>query len=129
MLYSEMLEDAKAIVGDMSDLAQTWTAPGGTPSWKVLMDVPTIGQELVAGGFKETSSHVVMIVASADAWTTSAGAACAASISAGQPVSQLIIGKRLVAVPQGSKVYRIIDSSYLPGSAWVALRVQADDQF
>ena len=74
MLYAEMLEDAKAIVGDMADLAQTWTAPGGTPSWKVLMDVPTIGQELVAGGFKETSSHVVMIVASADAWTTSAGA-------------------------------------------------------
>jgi hypothetical protein len=34
-----------------------------------------------------------------------------------------------VAVPQGSKVYRIMDSTYLPGSAWVALRVQADDQF
>lgn len=129
MLYSEMLEDAKETVSDMADLAQTWTTPGAGATWQVLMDVPAVGQELVAGGFKETVSHNVMLVASASSWTTSYGASNSASIAAGAPVSALAIGKSLVAVEQGNRVYRIVDSSYMPGTAWVTLRVRNDNEF
>ena len=127
MLQSELIEDAKAIVGDMADLAQTWTAVGGTPSFQVLIDGPSITQELTAGGFIDKVSHTCRIVAASASWTTSYGSACAAALSSGSPVSTLAIGKTLVATEQGNRKYRIEGSTYKPGSAWVELQVRAED--
>jgi hypothetical protein len=129
MFYAEMLADAKDTVADMADLAQTWTTPGGGATWQVMMDVPTIGQELEAGGFKETVSHNVMLVASAASWTTPDGKSNSASIAAGSVISALGIGQRLVATSMGNRVYRIVDSSYMPGTAWVTLRVRNDNEY
>ena len=127
MLTSELIEDAKAIVGDMADLAQTWTAVGGTPSFQVLIDGPAISQELTAGGFVDKVSHSARVVASTASWTTAYGTACAAAISSGSPVAALAIGKTLVATEQGNRKYRIEGSTYKPGSAWVELQVRAED--
>lgn len=127
MLSSELIADAKAIVGDMADLAQTWTAEAGTPSFQVLIDGPSITQELTEGGFIDKVSHTCRIVAATASWTTSYGTACAAAISSGAPVASLAIGKTLVATEQGNRKYRIEGSTYKPGSAWVELQVRAQD--
>jgi len=127
MKTSDLIADAKDIVGDMADLAQTWTAVGGTPSFQVLIDGPSVSQELVAGGFVDKVSHTARVVASTASWTTSYGTACAAAISAGAPVASLAIGKTLVATEQGNRKYRIEGSTYKPGSAWVELQVRAED--
>jgi hypothetical protein len=127
MTTAEMIEDAKAIVGDMADLAQTWTAVGGTPSFQVLIDGPSITQELTAGGFVDKVSHTCRLVAATASWTTSYGSACAAALSSGAPVAALAIGKTLVATEQGNRKYRIEGSTYKPGSAWVELQVRAED--
>lgn len=127
MQTSELIEDAKAIVGDMADLAQTWTAVGGTPSFQVLIDGPNVSQELGAGGFVDKVSHSARVVASTASWTTSYGLACAAAISAGAPVAALAIGKTLVATEQGNREYRIEGVTYKPGSAWVELTVRSED--
>ena len=129
MKTSDLIADAKDIVGDMADLAQTWTNVGGSLSWQVIMGQPTISQELVAGGYKESVNHSVRIVAESSAWTTSYGSACAAAISAGAPVSALAIGKVLVATEQGNRQYRVVASSYKPGSAWVELTVRNEADF
>ena len=129
MKTSDLIADAKDIVGDMADLAQTWTAVGGTPSFQVIMGSPTISQELVAGGYKESVNHSVRIVASTAAWTTSYGTACAAALSAGAPVAALAIGKVLIATEQGNRQYRVVASSYKPGSAWVELSVRNEADF
>lgn len=128
MLTSELIEDAKAIVGDMADLAQTWTAVGGTPSFQVLIGQPLITQDLEAGGFMDRVSHEVRVVAATASWTTAYGTACAAAISAGAPVSSLAIGKTLVATEQGNRQYRIEGSAYKPGTAWVVLQVRAQNE-
>ena len=128
MLTSELIEDAKAIVGDMADLAQTWTAVGGTPSFQVLIGQPLITQDLEAGGFMDRVSHEVRVVAATASWTTAYGTACAAAISAGAPVSSLAIGKTLVATEQGNRQYRIEGSAYKPGTAWVVLQVRAQHE-
>lgn len=127
MLSSELIADAKAIVGDMADLAQTWTAEGGTPSFQVLIDGPHISQELTDGGFLDKVSHTCRIVAATSSWTTAYGSACAAAISSGAPVASLAIGKTLVATEQGNRKYRIEGSTYKPGSAWVELQVRSQD--
>ena len=129
MLTSEMIEDAKAIVGDMADLAQTWTAIGGTPSFQVLISDPQINQELTAGGYQEKVEHTCRIVAATASWTTSYGSTCAAAISSGSPVASLAIGKVLVATEQGNRQYRITQSTYKPGSAWVELLVRNEADF
>lgn len=128
MQTSEMIADAKEALGDMRDLVQTWTAVGGTPSWQVIMGQPMISQGLDAGGYTEMVSHEVRIVAESAAWTTAYGSACAAALSAGQPVSQLAIGKILIATEQASRRYRVMEVGFKPGSAWVVLRVRAEDQ-
>ena len=128
MLTSELIEDAKAIVGDMADLAQTWTAVGGTPSFQVIIGQPLITQDLEAGGFMDRVSHEVRVVAATASWTTAYGTACAAAISAGAPVSSLAIGKTLVATEQGNRQYRIEGSAYKPGTAWVVLQVRAQNE-
>jgi len=128
MLTSELIEDAKAIVGDMADLAQTWTAVGGTPSFQVIIGQPLITQDLEAGGFMDRVAHEVRVVAATASWTTAYGTACAAAISAGAPVASLAIGKTLVATEQGNRQYRIIGSAYKPGTAWVVLQVRAQDE-
>jgi len=127
MNTSELIEDAKAIVGDMADLAQTWTAVGGTPSFQMLIDGPNYTQELGAGGFVDKVSHNARVVAATESWTTAYGSACAAAISAGAVVSSLAIGKTLVATEQGNRQYRIEGVTYKPGSAWVELMVRAQD--
>lgn len=127
MKTAEMIEDAKAIVGDLADLAQTWTAVGGTPSFQVLIDGPAITQELTAGGFVDKVSHTCRIVAATASWTTAYGSACAAGLSGSSPVASLAIGKTLVATEQGNRKYRIEGSTYKPGSAWVELQVRAED--
>jgi hypothetical protein len=127
MLQSELIEDAKTIVGDMADLAQTWTTVGGGTSWQVLIDGPTITQELTEGGFIDKVSHTCRLVAANASWTTAYGTACAAAISAGAVVSTLAIGKTLVAIEQGNRQYRIEGVSYKPGSGWVELQVRAQD--
>lgn len=127
MLQSELIADAKAIVGDMADLAQTWTTVGGATSWQVLIDGPSVTQELTAGGFIDKVSHTARVVASSSSWTTAYGSACAAAISSGQPVSALAIGKTLVATEQGNRQYRIEGVTHKPGSAWVELMVRAQD--
>jgi hypothetical protein len=127
MKTSDLIADAKDIVGDMADLAQTWTAVGGTPSFQVLIDGPSVTQELVAGGFVDKVSHSCRIVASTASWTTSYGSTCAAAISSNAPVASLAIGKTLVATEQGNREYRIEGSTYKPGSAWVELTVRAED--
>ena len=128
MLTSELIEDAKAIVGDMADLAQTWTAVGGTPSFQVIIGQPLITQDLEAGGFMDRVAHEVRVVAATASWTTVYGTACAAAISAGAPVASLAIGKTLVATEQGNRQYRIVGSAYKPGTAWVVLQVRAQDE-
>jgi len=128
MLTSELIEDAKAIVGDMADLAQTWTAVGGTPSFQVIIGQPLITQDLEAGGFMDRVAHEVRVVAATASWTTAYGTACAAAISAGAPVASLAIGKTLVASEQGNRQYRIVGSAYKPGTAWVVLQVRAQDE-
>lgn len=129
MLTSELIEDAKAVVNDMADLAQTWTAVGGTPSFQVLIGDPQVTQELTAGGYNEKVDHSCRIVAATAAWTTSYGTACAAAISSGAPVAALAIGKVLVATEQGNRQYRIVGQSYKPGSAWVHLTVRNEADF
>lgn len=129
MLSTELIADAKAIVSDMEDLAQTWTAVGGTPSFQVLIGDPMVSQELTAGGYKESVSHPARIVASTASWTTGYGATCAAAISSGAPVAALAIGKVLVATEQGNRQYRIVGQTYKPGSAWVELSVQNEADF
>ena len=116
MKTAELIEDAKHIVGDMADLAQTWTAVGGTPSFQVLIDGPNITQELTAGGFLDKVNHNARVVASTASWTTAYGSTCAAAITAGAPVASLAIGKTLVATEQGNRKYRIDGSTYKPGS-------------
>jgi hypothetical protein len=128
MLTSELIEDAKAIVGDMADLAQTWTAVGGTPSFQVIIGPPLVTQDLEAGGYIDRVAHEVRVVAATASWTTSYNLACAAAISAGAPVASLAIGKTLVATEQGNRQYRIVGSSYKPGTAWVVLQVRAQDE-
>jgi hypothetical protein len=128
MQTSELIADAKEALGDMRDLVQTWTAVGGTPSWQAIIGQPIISQSLDAGGYTEVVNHEVRLVAETAAWTTAYGSACAAAISAGQPVSQLAIGKILIATEQASRRYRIMEVGYKPGSAWVVLRVRAEDQ-
>ena len=127
MQTSELIEDAKAIVGDMADLAQTWTNVGATLSWQVLIDGPAVTQELTAGGFVDKVSHSARVVAASASWTTSYGSACAAALSSGSPVSALAIGKTLVATEQGNREYRIEGVNYKPGSAWVELTVRSED--
>jgi hypothetical protein len=129
MQTSDLIADAKEIVGDMRDLAQTWTAVGGTPSFQVLIGMPTVTQELVAGGYKESVSHEVRVVAETASWTTAYGSACAAALSAGAPVAALAIGKVLIATEQGNRKYRIVDQTYKPGTAWVMLRVRNEADF
>jgi hypothetical protein len=128
MLTSELIQDAKDIVGDMADLAQTWTAVGGTPSFQVLIGQPLVTQDLNAGGFIDRVTHEVRVVASTASWTTAYGSACAAAISAGAPVASLAIGKTLVATEQGNRQYRIEGSAYKPGTAWVVLNVRAENE-
>ena len=127
MLTSELIADAKVIVGDMADLAQTWTAEAGTPSWQVLIDGPNVSQELTEGGFLDKVSHSCRIVAATASWTTAYGSACAAAISSGSPVATLAIGKTLIATEQGNRKYRIEAVTYKPGSAWVELTVRSQD--
>jgi hypothetical protein len=127
MKTTELIEDAKDIVGDMADLAQTWTAVGGTPSFQVLIDGPSITQELTAGGFLDKVSHTCRVVAATASWTTAYNLTCAAALSAGAPVASLAIGKTLIATEQGNRKYRIEGSTYKPGSAWVELQVRAED--
>ena len=129
MKTSELIADAKDIVGEMRDLAQTWTNVGGSLSWQVLMGQPTVTQDLVAGGFKESVNHSVRLVAEGASWTTSYGSSCAAALSSGAPVSALAIGKVLVATEQGNRQYRIVGSTYKPGSAWVELTVRNEADF
>jgi hypothetical protein len=129
MQTSELIADAKEIVGDMRDLVQTWTAVGGTPSFQVLIGMPTVSQELVAGGYKESVNHEVRLVAETASWTTAYGTVCAAALSSGSPVASLAIGKVLVATEQGNRKYRIVDQTYKPGTAWVMLRVRNEADF
>lgn len=128
MIQSELIADAKDIVGQMADLAQTWTAEAGTPSFQVLMGMPQITADLQAGGFMERVNHEVRIVAATASWTTAYGTACAAALSAGAPVASLAIGKTLIATEQGNRKYRIEGSTYKPGSAWVILQVRAQEE-
>jgi hypothetical protein len=128
MNTSDLIADAKDIVGDMADLAQTWTTVAGTTSWQVLIGQPTLSQELQAGGFMETVNPEARIVASTASWTTSYGTACAAALSSGQPASTLAIGQTLVATEQSNRKYRIVGSTFKPGSAWVTLQVRAEDE-
>jgi hypothetical protein len=129
MQTSDLIADAKEIVGDMRDLVQTWTAVGGTPSFQVLIGMPTVSQELVAGGYKESVNHEVRLVAETASWTTAYGTVCAAALSSGSPVASLAIGKVLVATEQGNRKYRIVDQTYKPGTAWVMLRVRNEADF
>jgi hypothetical protein len=129
MQTSDLIADAKEIVGDMRDLVQTWTAVGGTPSFQVLIGMPTVSQELVAGGYKESVNHEVRLVAETASWTTAYGTACAAALSSGAPVASLAIGKVLVATEQGNRKYRVTDLTYKPGTAWVMLRVRNEADF
>jgi hypothetical protein len=128
MIQSELIADAKDIVGQMADLAQTWTAEAGTPSFQVLMGMPQVTADLQAGGFMERVNHEVRIVAETAQWTTAYGTACAAALSSGSPVASLAIGKTLIATEQGSRKYRIEGSTYKPGSAWVILQVRAQEE-
>ena len=128
MLTSDLIADAKEIVGDMADLAQTWTAVGGTPSFQVLIGQPMVTQDLQSGGFMERVSHEVRIVAATASWTTAYGTACAAAITSGAPVASLANGKTLVATEQGNRQYRIDGVSYKPGTAWIVLQVRAQDE-
>jgi hypothetical protein len=128
MKTSDLVADAKDIVGEMADLVQTWTAVGGTPSWQVLIGQPNVTQDFQAGGYIERVTHEVRVVASATSWTPTGGVACAASLSAGAPVAALAIGKTLVATEQGNRKYRIEAQSYKPGTAWVVLSVRAEDE-
>ena len=128
MKTTELIADAKAIMGDMADLAQTWTTVGGATSWQVLIGMPSLSQELQAGGFIERTNHEVRLVASTASWTTAYGSTCAAAISSGSPVSSLAIGKTLVATEQGNIKYRVVGSAYKPGSAWVTLTVRLEDE-
>ena len=128
MLSSDLIADAKDIMGDMADLAQTWTTVGGGTSWQVLIGMPSLTQDLQAGGFIERTNHEVRVVASSASWTTSYGSACAAAVSSGAVVSSLAIGKTLVATEQGNLKYRIVGSAYKPGSGWVTLTVRLEDE-
>jgi len=128
MNTSDLIADAKDILGDMADLAQTWTAVGGTPSWQVIMGQPMVSQDFQAGGYIERVTHEVRIVASTASWTTAYGTASAAAISSGAPVAALAIGKTLVATEQGNRKYRIEAQAYKPGTAWVVLQVRAEDE-
>lgn len=127
MLKADLISDAKEIVGDMADLAQTWTTASGTTSWQVLIGQPMVTQDLTAGGYIERVSHEVRIVAESASWTTSYGSACAAALSSGAIVSSLAIGQTLTATEQSNRKYRIEASAYKPGSAWVVLQVRAED--
>lgn len=127
MLKADLIKDAKEIVGDMADLAQTWTTVGGGTSWQALIGQPMLSQELTVGGYMDKVSYEVRIVANEASWTTSYGSACAAALSSGSIVSSLAIGQTLVATEQGNRKYRVEASAYKPGSAWVVLQVRAED--
>jgi hypothetical protein len=126
---ASLILDAKELVNDLKDTVQTWTTTGNSPtSWQVLIGQPFVTQELDAGGYTETLSHEVRFIATASAWTTDYGASCAATLSSGLPVSSLAIGKVLVATEQGNRRYRINAVGFKPGTAWVVLRVRAEDE-
>jgi len=127
MLKADLISDAKYIVGDMADLAQTWTTVAGTTSWQVLIGQPMVSQDLTAGGYIERVSHEVRVVAESSSWTTAYGTACAAALSSGAIVSTLAIGQTLIATEQSNRKYRIEASAYKPGTAWVVLQVRAED--
>ncbi len=127
MLQADLIADAKEIVGDMADLAQTWTTTAGTTSWQVLIGQPMISQDLTVGGYIERVSFEVRIVAASASWTTSYSVACAAGLASGLIPSTLAIGQTLVATEQNNRKYRIEASGYKPGSAWVVLQVRAED--
>jgi len=128
MLKADLIKDAKSIVGDMADLAQTWTSLDGSVSWQVLIGQPLVSPDLTAGGYIERVSHEVMIVAESASWTTSYGTACAAALSSGAIASGLAIGKTLIATEQGNRKYRVEASAYLPGSGFVVLQVRGEDE-
>lgn len=126
---ASLVLDAKDLVNDLKDTVQTWTTTGNSPtSWQVLIGQPFISQDLGPGGYTETVSHEVRIIATSSAWTTTYGASCAASLSSGLPVSSLAIGKVLIATEQGNRRYRIMTVGFKPGTAWVVLRVRAEDE-
>ena len=127
MLKADLIADAKEVMGDMADLAQTWTTVDGSTSWQVLIGMPSITQELMSGGFMERTNHEVRIVASNTSWTTAYGSACAAAINGTPLASVFTIGMSLMAVEQNLK-YRVIGSAYKPGSAWVTLTVRLEDE-
>lgn len=127
MLQADLIADAKEIVGDMADLAQTWTTSAGTTSWQTLIGQPMISQDLTVGGYIERVSFEVRIVAAPASWVTSYGSTCAAGLSAGLIPSTLAIGQTLTATEQNNRKYRIEASAHKPGSAWVVLQVRAED--
>lgn len=127
MLKADLIADAKSIMGDMADLAQTWTNLAGSTSWQVLIGQPVLSQELTAGGYIDRISHELRVVAESASWTTAYGSACAPALSSGAIVSGLAIGQTLVATEQGNRKYRVESSSYKPGTAWVVLQVRAED--
>ena len=129
METSRLVADAKRVVNDLKDLAQTWTNAAGTTSWQVIMGDPVLSQELVAGGFKEHMTHEVCLVATPTPWTTATGSGCAATLSAGAIVSDLRNGKVLIATEQGNLRYRVKSCSYEPGGGWVNLMVTLDSDF
>lgn len=127
MLKADLIADAKSIMGDMADLAQTWTNLAGSTSWQVLIGQPMISQELTAGGYIDRVSHELRVVAESSSWTTSYGSTCAPALSSGLVASGLAIGQTLVATEQGNRKYRVEASAYKPGTAWVVLQVRAED--
>lgn len=124
-----MIADAKEVLGDLGALAQTFTNEAGTVSWQAAIGEPVVSQELQTGGFREVVQHQILLVASSASWTTAYGTACAAALSAGQPVADLAIGKTLIAVDQTNRKYRIKNIAFRARSGWVTVLATNEDDF
>ncbi len=122
-LYSEFTPDAKLMIEDFG--VPLVLATGQT--FLAMISDPVVNQTLQAGGFLEQTSFTVKVVATTTSWTTESGAVggSTGSLASGVAISALAIGKKATIANLG---VRITASQYKPGSAWVILTVQTDDQ-
>ena len=124
MLYHDFLDDAKQI---LSDFGVAGSSNSGAITFLCNITEPTLTSVLEAGGYCEKYQFSVKVCASDSGWTADDGRTGASTglLVSGAPHSSLAIGKKIVA---GGKTVRVNSLTYKPGSAWIILNVQDDNQ-
>ena len=124
MLYPDFLDDAKDM---LSDFGVAGSSNSGAITFLCMITDPVLTSVLEAGGYCEKYQFSVKVCASESAWTAEDGRTGASTglLVSGSPHSSLGIGKKIIA---GGKTVRVNSLTYKPGSAWVQLQVQDDNQ-